>query len=33
VKRGRMFGAIGTVGILFICSVWIVLLGLRIRLY
>lgn len=33
LKRGRMFGAIGTTAILVICAVWIGLLGLRIRLY
>jgi len=33
LKYGRAAGAMGTLGILIICSIWIGLLGLGIRLY
>ncbi len=33
LKPGRVLGAVGTMVILLVCSVWIGLLGLGIRLY
>jgi uncharacterized protein len=33
LKSGRMLGAVGTMAVLLVCSVWTGLLGLGIRLY